>query len=145
MGKRDNGTYVVIDVINVRQSAADVRATIRHTAAIDRTKYGNVKIRLPQDPGQAGKDQAQSFIKYLSGYNVKAALESGSKETRAEPVAAQWQSGNFDIVIADWNEMYFAQLESFPVSRFKDMVDATSSAFAEVEDLSAFNLIGLII
>jgi predicted phage terminase large subunit-like protein len=145
MGKRSDGRYIVIDVINVRQSAADVRATIRHTAAVDNARYGgSVKVRLPQDPGQAGKDQAQSFIKLLAGYIVKAVPESGSKETRAEPVAAQWQAGNFDIVIADWNEMYFSQLESFPLSKFKDMVDATSSAFAEIEELTKFNIDALI-
>ena len=90
-------------------------------------------MRLPQDPGQAGKEQAQSYIKFLSGFDVCAVQESGSKESRAEPVAAQWQAGNFDIVIGDWNEAYLAQLESFPMSKFKDMVDATSSAFSELE------------
>ena len=29
--------------------------------------------------------------------------------------------------------MYFDQLESFPESKYKDMVDAGSSAFAELE------------
>ena len=33
--------------------------------------------------------------------------------------------GNVDVVEADWNADYFAQLESFPDSRFKDMVDAS--------------------
>jgi predicted phage terminase large subunit-like protein len=134
IGKRANGKYIIIDVINVRQSASEVRATMRHTASIDNAKYGFVQIRFPQDPGQAGKDQAQSLIKNLSGYSVKAVIESGSKETRAEPVAAQWQAGNFDVLVADWNEMYLAQLESFPSSKFKDMVDATSTAFAELEN-----------
>lgn len=36
-------------------------------------------------------------------------------------------------MIGDWNEAYLAQLESFPMSKFKDMVDATSSAFSELE------------
>ena len=57
----------------------------------------------------------------------------GSKEVRAEPFAAQWQHGNVDVLLADWNEMYFSELESFPESKFKDMVDAGSSAFAELE------------
>ena len=69
----------------------------------------------------------------LSGFVVKVLPESGSKETRAEPMAAQWQAGNFDVLEADWNDMYFSQLESFPESRFKDMVDAGSSAFCEIE------------
>ena len=30
--------------------------------------------------------------------------------------------------------MYFSQLESFPSSKFKDMVDATSTAFLEIEN-----------
>lgn len=150
MGRRANGKFVVIDVINVRQSAAEVRATIKHTAMVDNAKYGNVKIRLPQDPGQAGKDQAQGFMRLLAGFSAKTIQETGSKETRAEPVAAQWQAGNIDIVFGDWNEMYISQLESFPESKYKDMVDATSTAFAELVKIteldklifSSFNEIG---
>jgi predicted phage terminase large subunit-like protein len=139
IGKRKNGRYVVADVINVRQTANDVRQTVKHTAQTDKAKYRNVRIRLPQDPGQAGKDQAQSYIKFLSGFSVTAVPESGSKEVRAEPMAAQWQAGNFDVVIAPWNEMYFNQLESFPASKFKDMVDGGSSAFSELELKNTFN------
>ena len=138
MGKRPDGSYVVIDVINVRQSASDVRATIRHTAEADNARYGHVRVRLPQDPGQAGKDQAESFIKLLSGFSVTAVPVSGSKEARAEPTAAQWQAGNFDVVVGDWNESYFSQLESFPASKFKDMVDATNDAFADLERRGEF-------
>ena len=60
--------------------------------------------------------------------------------TRAEPFSAQWRGlegmdkGNVDVLAAPWNEMYFNQLESFPQSKFKDMVDASSSAFHEIEN-----------
>ena len=133
MGKRRNGKYVIADVINVRQSAGEVRANIKHTGSIDNARYKGVKIRLPKDPGQAGKEQAQSYIQFLAGFNVCAKPETGSKESRAEPVAAQWQAGNIDVVIGDWNDMYFDQMESFPMSKYKDMVDATSAAFNELE------------
>lgn len=142
MGKRQDGSYVIADVINLRLSAADVRKTVRMTAAMDIARYKRVRIRLPKDPGQAGKDQAQSYIKFMAGYDVCAVAESGSKEARAEPVSAQWQAGNFYVVIGEWNEEYFAQLESFPASRYKDMVDATSSAFTEIENI--FDIGGLI-
>ena len=142
MGKRSNGRYVIANVVNVRLSASEVRQTVKMNAAMDIARYKRVRVRLPQDPGQAGKDQAQSYIKFMAGYDVCAIAESGSKEARAEPVAAQWQAGNFDVVIGDWNEEYFAQLESFPASRYKDMVDATSSAFAEIENV--FDIGGLI-
>lgn len=137
IGKRRNGRYVVANVTNVRLDADDVRKHIRSTCMMDKQKYKRVVERLPQDPGQAGKDQARSYIKMLAGFIVKAIPETGSKETRAEPFAAQWQAGNVDLVMGEWNEMYLTQLESFPESKFKDMVDASSSAFAEIESRNA--------
>lgn len=133
IGKRKNGRYVVADVINKRLSASEVRNLVKMTAQADKAKYKRITERLPQDPGQAGKEQAQSYVKMLAGFNVKVIPESGDKVTRAEPFAAQWQAGNVDVLIADWNEMYFNQLESFPESKFKDMVDASSNAFSEIE------------
>lgn len=133
IGKRKCGRWVVADVINQQLSAEKVRKLIKDTAAIDKVKYKKCKVRLPQDPGQAGKDQAQNFIKMLAGFSVVVERESGDKVTRAEPFSAQWQAGNVDVLIADWNDMYFNQLEGFPEGKWKDMVDASSSSFAELE------------
>lgn len=144
MGKRKNGRYVIADVINKQMNASDVRKTIKLTAQADRAAYKRVRIRLPKDPGQAGKEQAESYIKFLSGFDVTAVAESGSKEARAEPMAAQWQAGNFDIMYSEWNEMYLTQLENFPDGKFKDMVDASANAFAEIETKTAFNVGNLI-
>lgn len=144
MGKRKNGRYVVADVVNKQMSASDVRKTIKLTAQSDRAAYKRVRVRLPQDPGQAGKEQAESYIKFLSGFDVTTVAESGTKEARAEPMAAQWQAGNFDIVFGQWNEEYLLQLENFPDGKFKDMVDASANAFSEIETRSAFNLSNLL-
>ena len=144
MAKRSNGRYVVLDVINQQLKAGDVRKLTRTTAAADNAKYGYVRQRLPQDPGQAGKEQAQSYIEMLAGYDVVTKQESGSKITRAEPMAAQWQLGLFDVMAGPWNEEYFNQLESFPESKFKDMVDASSSAFNELTLGMAFNIDNLL-
>lgn len=132
LGKRRNGRIFVADVINVRENGADVRNLICTTATSDRAYYGNVTIRLPQDPGQAGKDQAQSFVRMLGGYTVTTALESGDKVTRAEPFSSQWLAGNVDIKKALWNDEYFRQLENFPVGKLKDMVDASANAYLEL-------------
>ena len=144
IGKRNNGRYVIADVINKQMSASDVRKTIKLTAQADRATYKRVRIRLPKDPGQAGKDQAESYIKYLAGFDVCAVAETGSKEARAEPMAAQWQAGNFDIVYGPWNEEYLLQLENFPDGKFKDMVDASANGFAELEARSTFDVNSLI-
>ena len=144
MAKRANGRFLVVDVINQQLKAGDVRKLVRTTAAADNAKYGYVRQRLPQDPGQAGKEQAQSYIAMLSGYDVVTKAESGSKQTRAEPMAAQWQLGLFDVMAGAWNEPYFNQLESFPESKFKDMVDASSSAFNELTLGLTFNIYNML-
>ena len=122
MGKRSNGRYIIADVVNRQMAASDVRKTILMTAQMDRDKYGDVRIRLPQDPGQAGKEQAESYIKFLSGFNVTTELESGSKATRAEPMAAQWQAGNFDILAGDGTSRICSNWRISRMGKFKDMV-----------------------
>lgn len=143
MAKRSCGRFLVVNVINRQIKAGEVRKLVAMTAQMDRNAYGHVRNRLPQDPGQAGKEQAQSYVQMLAGYDVVTKPESGSKESRAEPMAAQWQLGFFDVMEGSWNESYFDQLESFPESKFKDMVDASSSAFNELTLGMAFNLSSL--
>ena len=111
-----------------------MRRAVRHTAEKDRAAYPKVpyRVRIAQDPGQAGKDQALQYVQMMAGFDIKAVPETGSKEIRAVPFSAQWEAGNVDLVIADWNEDYLKQLESFPLGRYKDMVDASSNGFAEV-------------
>ena len=137
IGKRKNGRYIVADVINKQIKAGEVEILILMTAISDRKKYGqSYKVRLPQDPGAAGKIVAKQYVNSLAGFNVKAEPISGSKELRATPFAAQWQNGFIDVLVADWNEMYFNQLESFPESKNDDMVDASSDAFNELTNNS---------
>lgn len=133
MGIRKDQSIVVLDVINQRIKAGDVEKLVYNTAVTDRKKYGfRYKVRIPQDPGAAGKIVASTYVKKLSGFNVKALPVTGSKQLRATPFAAQWQNGNISIVAADWNDMYFSQLESFPELNHDDMVDASSDAFNEL-------------
>ena len=144
MGRRENGRFVIIDVINLQLKAGDVRSTVLLTAKMDHAKYTWCRQRLPQDPGQAGKDQKASYMEMLAGFDVRMIPESGDKETRAEPMAAQWQHGMFDLVAGEWNEAYLNQLESFPDSKWKDMVDASSSAFNEITLGMGFNIDNLL-
>ena len=136
LGKRKNGRYVVADATNNRLKAEKVRAMVKQCAVSDKAKYKRVRIRLSQDPGQAGKEQAESYIKMLAGFNVVAVKESGDKQSRAEPFAAQWQAGNVDVVAGPWTETLLGQYEAFPESKFKDLVDAGSNAFNELEKMN---------
>lgn len=132
LGVDNNGNYYVLDVIRRQENAASIRRLVLITAELDKKKYRNVTINISQDPGQAGKEQAQSYVKMLAGYKVVARAETGDKVTRAEPLAAQWQAGNVYIVKGDWNGMYVDEMEKFPDGEHDDMVDASSGAFNEL-------------
>ena len=133
MGVGKSGTVYVLDVINIRVGAGEVEKLIYNTSVSDRKRFGyHYVVRIPQDPGAAGKIVAGNYIKMLAGFAVKAVPVSGSKELRATPFAAQWQQGNIKIVAGEWNSPYFLQLEGFPESKHDDMVDASSDAFVEV-------------
>ena len=143
MGKRRSGGYVVADVINQRLNASEVRNLVLNTAKSDKAAYkSKYRIRMNQDPGQAGKDQAEQYIKLLSGFSVNIERETGSKETRAEPFSAQWigvkgaEKGNVYVLNAPWTAAYLAQCDGFPDRKFKDMCDASNTAFLELEKMN---------
>jgi len=135
-----DGKFYVLDVRRFRETANVVRQRIKATATRDGR---DVPILLPQDPGQAGKDQAASLIAMLAGFSAYSARETGPKETRAEPFAAQCEAGNVYVVDADWTEDFIDELCNFPVAGHDDQVDAASGAFfelAESDDISGIQI-----
>lgn len=126
------GKYYVEDVRREREDPRKVDRMIKNTASQD-GKF--CLVRLPQDPGQAGKAQAQAMIRMLAGYTARAVPVSGSKEHRASPFAAQVQAGNVCVVQGKWNDAFFTELENFPEGLYADQVDAVSDAFNELENV----------
>ena len=125
---KDNIIYIV-DMVRGRWGPDGVENTIIQTAKMDGRSVG---IRLPQDPGQAGKAQAKNFITKLSGFNVKAETVSGDKITRAQPFAAQVNIGNVKMLSGDWNKALIEELRNFPNGTHDDQVDGCSDAFNEL-------------
>lgn len=120
------GSYAVLDIVRLRGSPAIVEDAIMTTAARD---GAGVRISLPQDPGQAGKHQALYLVRQLAGYRVSVSPESGSKETRAMPIASQIEGGNVALLPAPWNAAFLDELRDFPHGAKDDQVDALSRAF----------------
>ena len=135
VGKRQNGQYIVLDVVHERMNAGDVEKLVINTSKMDRGKYGyNYTVRMARDPGQAGKQQANQYVNLLAGFDIRCKQITGSKETRATPFAAQWQNGFVQVLESSWNDAYLVELESFPESKHDDMVDASSDAFSELAE-----------
>jgi predicted phage terminase large subunit-like protein len=125
LGCDKNGGYWLLDLVRVRANPGDVERLIRNTAAEDGKK---VTIGFGQDPGQAGKSQAQHLVRALSGFTVRPITESGDKLTRFGPFSSQCRVGNVKILRGLWNEDLCRVLEGFPDLAHDDEVDASSGA-----------------
>lgn len=131
------GTFYVEDVRRDRWSPSDVEKNLKNTATQDGIA---VPIRMPQDPGAAGKSDAATKVKLLAGYSVKVQPVTGDKATRARPASAQAQAGNVKLVRANWNETFLDEVCSFPNATHDDQVDAFADALNELALGSTFTL-----
>lgn len=135
IGRTPNGRFIIADSTRIQGTAAEVERLLKNTASQDGV---SVRGSLPQDPGQAGKAQASYLVRALAGFTYKATPESGDKQTRAEPLAAQAEAGNVDILEGAWNKEFLDELVVFPFGKFKDQVDAASRAFNELASAGEF-------
>lgn len=144
MCRTGEGLFIVERVDRLRGSPMEVKALVKTCAATD--EKGTV-IRLPQDPGQAGKGQAETFVRELAGYAVKTERPTGDKATRAMPAAAQAEAGNVKILRTGdrdrdtWIEPFLDELTMFPGAAHDDQVDAFADALNELAlGASSYNL-----
>jgi predicted phage terminase large subunit-like protein len=121
--------FYVEHVERGRWSPAEVEKILRNTASQDGL---NVIVRLPQDPGAAGKSDAASKVRLLAGYPVRVMTVSGEKTLRAKPASAQAEAGNIKLVRGDWNEAFLDEISGFPSMAHDDQVDALADALNEL-------------
>jgi predicted phage terminase large subunit-like protein len=129
---RIGGNVYVRHVERRRTNPTELEHMVEEVSIEDRKLDPKVLISLPQDPGQAGKAQKWRLGEILSGFNFKITPETGDKETRAEPFAAIVGNEQVFFVRGEWIGVYRDELRSFPAGSYKDQVDASSRAFAEL-------------
>ncbi|MFC3630437.1 phage terminase large subunit [Paracoccus angustae] len=133
MAQAPDGRFIVADVARAQLGPMGVERLMRATAEQDRAAHGAVRGSFPQDPGQAGKAQAQHLLRHvLTGFDYHFSPESGDKETRALPLAAQAEAGNVFLLEGPWNAQFLDEIALFPMGKWKDQVDAASRAFTEL-------------
>lgn len=131
------GTFYVEDVRRDRWSPGDVEKNLKATASQDGL---GVRIRIPEDPGAAGKADAATKLKLLAGYDVTAVRPTGEKSVRAKPASAQAEAGNVKLVRGTWNEAFLDEVCSFPNAAHDDQVDAFADALNELALGSTYTL-----
>lgn len=124
-----SGIFYLEHLVRVRETPGAVEALVLQTTRADGSL---ITVRLPQDPGQAGKAQAETLTKLLAGFSVKTQTVSGDKVTRATPAAAQAEAGNVKLVAGPWVEAFLDEICNFPVGAHDDQVDAFADALNEL-------------
>ena len=129
IGRTQDGHYIIADIVRLKATPEERDNAIINTTSLDGI---GCKVSIPQDPGQAGKTQVTYLTKSLAGYRVVSSPESGNKETRAEPLAAQINVGNVMMLRGEWNQALMHEMKMFPNGKNDDQIDALSRAFSEL-------------
>jgi predicted phage terminase large subunit-like protein len=160
MGITPAKVVYILDVQRYRFEPNGVRALIRRTAERDdlgivyapdevdsaRGKVcalgkevfrfvGRTTVHMPQDPSQAGKDQAGQYRELLAAHAPTVESVSGKKAKRAEGYADQVNGGNVILVEGEWNHAFTEEHRKFRADEdheFDDQVDAAADAFNEL-------------
>jgi predicted phage terminase large subunit-like protein len=121
--------FYLWDTHAIRGGPGDVEAFLKQRHADDPT---TLDWSIPQDPG-TGKLYADYVVREIAaGRYVHTSPEAKDKITRAKPVSAQAEHGNFVIVRHPGWEAVRTELVDFPYGDHDDLVDAISRAFAAV-------------
>jgi predicted phage terminase large subunit-like protein len=129
LGKLRDGRFLIADMVRLRAGPDERDRALTNTAVRDGV---NVRISIPQDPGQAGKTQVLDLTRKLAGFSVHSSPESGDKITRAEPFASQVNVGNVLMLAGDWNAALIDEMRAFPNGKHDDQIDGLSRAFANL-------------
>lgn len=126
--KTVSGLWYVVDVVRFQGSPLEVEQTILNVASQDGRL---VEIGIEGDPGQAGKAEAEGYVRRLAGYIVRTNFVRENKGIRAKFPSAQAEAGNIKLVRCRWNEAFLKEVVNFDGSSncTSDQVDALSGAF----------------
>jgi phage terminase large subunit-like protein len=143
MGRSANGIFYITDVCRFQGSGFEVEKAILNSAS---QEGWDTTVGMFQDPGAAGKNEAEDMIRKLAGYNVQLLPTAPDKKvtpnfdfdidspnakvTYAKAWSRQAEAGNIKLVRGEWNEAFLREAEAFDGTGRCDQIDATSGAFA---------------
>jgi predicted phage terminase large subunit-like protein len=132
------GFLYVLDVIRGRCTPAQVELKIWSTAQLDGPEC---RVRIPQDPGAAGKFEVYHLVAMLQGFAVSTEREEGSKVNRADAFAAQCEHGLVKLLDSQWNQLFVDEMCAFPNAAHDDQVDAVCAAFRTLARRVSYTLL----
>lgn len=121
IAKLKDGSFLIEDVQRDRKRFSEVYNWIAEQALKDFSFHGHFDVFIPQDPAAAGKFAVHSAKRDIAEYGVfvksiKVTPNTG-KLTRFKPFSAAAESGLIKVLKADWNDVFFSELERFDGTR----------------------------
>ena len=128
------GLFYVLDMVRGQWSSLQRRQVMVATAERDHERYrGNVQTWIEREPAAGGKESAEADARAMSRWPVyfENPSSEGSKELRAEPMAAGAENGLIKLVRGPGLdvETWLTEITQFPTGSLKDIVDASSGAY----------------
>jgi predicted phage terminase large subunit-like protein len=128
VGWASDGGFCILGVRRARATPAGVEALVRQTAAEDGRE---VTVCMEQEPGSAGVALIDRYRRWvLPGITFHAVKSTGSKATRAAPLASRAEAGMVSLLRGPWCSAFLDEAEAFPLGSHDDQVDAAAGAFA---------------
>lgn len=147
LGRSDEGLWYVLDVRRTRSTPLEVErlvlATAERDAAWAKESGRSVPaIRMEQEPGSAGVSVIDHYRQQvLAPYDFAGVRSTGSKDTRARPVAARCEAGDVWLCRGTWNTEFLDELTAFPMSGHDDQVDALAGAYEHLAQAEAIPIV----
>jgi predicted phage terminase large subunit-like protein len=117
-------------VLRFRGPPEKVHAEFRRVAIADKEHDRRTVQWIPEDPGQAGKDQVRAYQNENPGITIRARRPTGDKLTRFGPASARAFAGNLVVVRGSWNGDLHDELEAAPEQTNDDQMDTISDGVA---------------
>lgn len=133
--RMDNDQTAIADVTRFRLSVHERDEKLLEVARLDLMRYkGRVTWWIETEAGIMGEERTALLVRRLQavGLTVYTEHPSGSKVSRAEPIASAAQAGNLVLCPGEWNEAWMSEAADFPTGSHDDQVDAVSGAYAKL-------------
>ncbi len=147
LGRSDEGLWYVLDVRRTRATALEVERLVHAMAERDAAwakESGRPPpaIRMEQEPGSAGIAVIDHYRQQvLAPYDFAGVRSTGSKETRARPVAARCEAGDVWVCRGTWNTEFLDEITAFPMGGHDDQVDALAGAYEQLAQTEAIPIV----
>ena len=139
VGLMDNECTCIVDMERFRKSVAQRDARILEVCKEDLKKYrGRVKWWFETETGIQGAERTANIVRKCQnlGMPVKTEHPTGSKKSRAEPLASKAEAGNVYLGPGEWRDCFRLEACDFTGEKdsgpHDDQIDAASGADAKL-------------